>query len=181
MRPVNDAQSDSDVPVLSVLGDAEKAAVLDELVAADARLRDSAEIVARRSLASVDPAAVSDAVVEALTALDREALATRAGRTRYRRRADRGRLGAARGSACPVDPDIARLARVGLEQAARQTGFGILGGLQRCLQHTRQDYLLLSWAPDFPAEAAAGVLRVLDDAGIELSHAEVARIEPGWA
>ena len=168
--------------MLSVLGDAEKAAVLDELVAADTRVRDSAELLARRSLASVDPATVSDGVLETLTALDQDALATRAGRTRYGYVEPTEAAWALLEEAlAPWTEDIARLSRVGLEQAARQTGLGILAGLQRCLHHTRHDDLLLSWAPDFPAEAAAGVLRALDDDGIELTHAEVARIEPGWA
>ena len=174
IRPVDDARSDRGVPVLSVLGDAEKAAVLNELVAADTGLRDRAEIVARRSLASVDPATVSDTVVEALTTLDQDALATRAGRTRYGyvepTEAAWALLEEALG---PWIEDIARLSRVGLEQAARQTALGILGGLQRCQQHTRHDDRLLSWAPDFPAEASDRVLRGLADAGAQLSDAEL--------
>jgi len=178
---VNDGRSDGDVPVLSVLCDAEKAAVLDELVTADSRLRASAESAARRRLASVDRAGVSDAVVEVLTALDQEALGTRAGRTRYGYVEPTEAAWALLEEALqPWIEDIRRLSRIGLAQAARETGLGILGGLHR-LEHARDDDLLLSWAPDFPAETAFGVLRALADAGVELSHAGMQRAAPGWS
>lgn len=179
---VNDGRSDSDVPVLSVLCDAEKAAVLDELVTADSRLRATAETAARRRLASVDRAGVSDAIVEVLTALDQEALATRAGRTRYGYVEPTEAAWALLEEALqPWIEDIGRLSRIGLAQAARETGLGILGGLHRCPEHARDDDLLLSWAPDFSAETASSVLRALADAGVELSHAEMQRAAPGWS
>lgn len=179
---MNDGRSDGNVPVLSVLCDAEKAAVLDELVTADSRLRASAESAARRRLASVDRAGVSDAVVEVLTALNQEALGTRAGRTRYGYVEPTEAAWALLEEALePWIEDIGRLSCIGLAQAARQTGLGILGGLRRCLEHARHDDLLLSWAPDFPAEAASGVLRALADAGVELSDAEMQRAAPGWS
>jgi hypothetical protein len=68
---------------LAVSSDGEKAAVLDELVAADHELKDRAERAARARLAQVDTDDVTNAVVAALLALDQEDLAARAGRTRY--------------------------------------------------------------------------------------------------
>jgi hypothetical protein len=166
---VSHARSDGDAPVLSVLTEAEKSAVLDELIGADERLRDSAESAARRLLADVDPADVGDALVEVLTGLDQQALAARAGPTRHGYVEPTEAAWALLEEAlAPWVNDLARLARVSLKQAARQTGLLVLAGLQHCLQHTRHDDRLLSWAPDFPAEAAAEVLRALDDNAIEL-------------
>lgn len=95
----------------------------------------------------MDRAGVSDAVVEVLTALDQEALATRAGRTRYGYVEPTEAAWALLEEALqPWIEDIGRLSRIGLAQAARETGLGILGGLHRCLEHGRDDDLLLSWA-----------------------------------
>lgn len=68
---------------LAVSSDGEKAAVLDELVAANHELKDRAERAARARLAQVDTDDVTNAVVAALLALDQEDLAANAGRTRY--------------------------------------------------------------------------------------------------
>ena len=68
---------------LAVSSDAEKAAILDELVAADHQLEDRAERAARSRLGDVDIDGVANAVLAALLALDQEDLAANAGRTRY--------------------------------------------------------------------------------------------------
>jgi len=67
---------------LAVSSDPEKAAVLDELVAADRELTVRAERAARSRLADVDTDDVANAVVAALLRLDQEDLAAHAGRTR---------------------------------------------------------------------------------------------------
>lgn len=46
-------------------------------------------------------------------------------------------------------------------------------------QHTRDDDLLVSWAPDFAAETADRVTQVLEDAGIDATDADVARLTDG--
>jgi len=72
--------------------------------------------------------------------------------------------------------DVARRARLGLEGAPRQLGLAILEGLERVGDHSGDTERLLSWAPDFPGEAADSVLRALTDVGIELTDAERARV-----
>lgn len=165
---------------LAVSSDPEKAAVLDELVAVDHELEDRAERAARSRLAQVQTDEVADAVVAALLALDQEDLAAHAGPTRYGyvepTEAAWSLLEAA------VEPwleDITRRASIGLTEAARRIGFGTLEALQRIGPHTRNDDLLVSWAPDFAAETADQVARVLADAGIDLTDAEVADAADG--
>jgi hypothetical protein len=68
---------------LALSSEAEKAAILDELVAADHELEDRAERAARSRLAQVETGEVASAVTAALLALDQEDLAANAGRTRY--------------------------------------------------------------------------------------------------
>lgn len=157
----------------------ERAAVLDELVAADHELAVRAEVLARSRLADVDTDAVADAVATALLALDQEDLAAHAGRTRH------GYVEPTEAAWLlleqAVDPwldDITRRASLGLADAARRLGLGILSALQGVGEYARDDELLLSWAPDFPGETADHVRRVLADAGIELADTELARLAP---
>jgi hypothetical protein len=158
---------------LAVSSDGEKAAVLDELVAADHELKDRAERAARARLAQVDTDDVTNAVVAALLALDQEDLAARAGRTRYGyvepTEAAWSLLEAA------VEPwleDITRRAGLGFTEAARRLGLGTLQALQSVDRHIRNDDLLVSWAPDFPDETADRVVELLSDVGIELTDVE---------
>lgn len=168
--------------MLSALTDAEKAAVLDALVADDARVRAVAEDVARLRLAHVDAGSVAHAVLEVLVGLSQEELAAHAGRTRYGYVEPTEAAWALLEQAVePWIEDIVRRARLGLSEAARELALGVLDGLYRCVERTGRDDLLLSWAPDFPGEAADRVMRALDDAGLELSESEVARVAPDWA
>jgi hypothetical protein len=135
---------------LALPSEAEKAAILDELVAADHELEDRAERAARSRLAQVETGEVASAVTAALLALDQEDLAANAGRTRY------GYVepteAAWRLLEAAVEPwleDITRRAALGLTDAARRVGLGILEALQRIEDHLRNDDLLVSWAPDF--------------------------------
>jgi hypothetical protein len=161
---------------LAVSSEAEKADVLDELVAIDHELQDRAERVARSRLSDVETDGVASAVTAALLALDQEDLAANAGRTRYGyvepTEAAWSLLEAA------VEPwleDIARRASLGLLDAVRRLGLGILEALDRIDQHTRNDDLLVSWAPDFAAETADRVTQVLADAGVDLTDKGLAR------
>lgn len=164
---------------LALSSDAERAAILDELVAADHELGRRAERAACSRLADVDTDDVATAVTAVLFALDQEALSAHAGRTRH------GYVepteAAWRLLERAVEPwleDITRRASIGLAEAARRLGLGILEGLQRIGEYTRNDDLLLAWAPDFPGETADRVARVLADAGIHLSVTELARLAP---
>jgi hypothetical protein len=162
---------------LAVASDGEKAAVLDELVAADRELEDRAERAARSRLAQVKTADVSNAVVTALLALNQEDLAANAGRTRYGyvepTEAAWSLLEAA------VEPwleDITRRASLGLTDAACRLGLGTLQALESAEGHIRNDDLLVSWAPGFPDDAADRVVGLLRDVGIELTDAEWAPV-----
>lgn len=147
--------------------------------AADHELATRAEVLARSRLADVDTDAVADAVAAALLALDQEDLAAHAGPTRH------GYVEPTEAAWLlleqAVDPwleDITRRASLGLTEAARRLGLGILSALQGVGEHARDDDLLLSWAPDFPGETADHVRRALADAGIELADTELARVAP---
>lgn len=160
---------------LAVASDAEKAAILDELVGADHDLQVRAELVARSRLSDVGITDVADAVAAALLALDQEDLAANAGRTRHGyvepTEAAWSLLEAA------IEPwleDIARRANLGLLDAAQRLGLGIFEALERVGQHIRNDDLLISWAPDFADETADRVTQVLADAGIDLTNEESA-------
>lgn len=164
---------------LALSTDAEKAAVLDELVASDHELGQRAERAARSTLAKVQADKVAITVADALLALDQEELSAHAGRTRY-------------GYVEPTEAawwlleqalepwleDVTRRASLGLAEPARRLGLGILQGLHRIGDRTRDDGLLLSWAPDFPGEAADRVIGVLADVGIEVTDTELARVAP---
>jgi hypothetical protein len=133
---------------LAVSSEAEKADVLDELVAIDHELQDRAERVARSRLSDVETDGVASAVTAALLALDQEDLAANAGRTRYGyvepTEAAWSLLEAA------VEPwleDIARRASLGLLDAVRRLGLGILEALDR-IDHTRAT--MTSWFPGLP-------------------------------
>lgn len=133
---------------LSLLDDAEKAIVLDALIAGDAKLAWRAEQERRRSLARVTTDDVASAVAEELLAFDQHDLAANAGRTRY------GYVepteAAWRLLEQAVEPwieDLTRRAHLRLADAARRLGLGILEGLER-VGDTTDDERLLSWAPD---------------------------------
>lgn len=155
---------------LAQLNDAEKAAVLDELVEADHDLEERAERAARSRLAQVETGKVASAMTAALLALDQEDLAANAGRTRH------GYVEPTEAAwlllEAAVEPwleDITRRAHLGLADAARSVGLGILEALQRIEGDLRNDDLLVSWAPDFASETADQVAQVLADAGIHLT------------
>lgn len=147
--------------------------MLDALIADDPDVAQRAEQAGRRSLATVTIDDVASAVAEELLALDQDDLAANAGRTRY-------------GYIEPTDAawrlleqalepwieDLTRRARLGLNEAAHGLGLGIVQGLGR-IGNTTDDERLLSWAPDFPGEAADDVLRTLTDVGLQLTDAEL--------
>ncbi|MCW3046965.1 MAG: hypothetical protein JWO74_1249 [Solirubrobacterales bacterium] len=130
---------------LALSSEAEKAAILDEFVFADHELEDRAERAARFRLAQVETGEVASAVTAALLALDQEDLAANAGRTRY------GYVEPTEAAwlllEAAVEPwleDITRRAAVGLTEAARRGGLGILEALQRIRQYASNDDLLVS-------------------------------------
>jgi len=154
---------------LALSSDAEKAAILDELVVADHELEDRAERAARSRMGDVAIADVAAAVTAALLGPGQEDLAAKAGRTRY------GYVEPTEAAwsllEAVVEPwvqDIRRRVSLGLLEAARNLGLGVFQALNRIEQHLRNDDLLVSWAPDFASETADQVAQVLADAGIDL-------------
>jgi hypothetical protein len=157
---------------LAVFSEGEKAALLDALVAADHELRARAERAARVRLAQVEPDEVADAVPAALFALNQEGLAGRAGRTRYGYvEPTEAAWSLLEEAVEPWLEDITRRVGLGLTEAARGLGLGVLQALQAVDRHTDNAELLVSWAPDFPDETADRVVELLSDAGIELTDA----------
>jgi hypothetical protein len=173
------AERAPEVDVMAVLTDDEKAAVLDELVASDERVRELADAAARRRLVYVDEQMVAERVMEAVVGPDHEELAAHAGRTRhgYVEPTEAAWMLLERAIE-PWIEDFARRAAVGMREPARQLILGVLAGLSRAAEHANRDGLVLSWAPDFPGEAADRALRTLEDAGLELSDADLARVAP---
>lgn len=123
---------------LATSSNAEKAAVLDELVAADQELEGRAERATRSMLEAVEVDDVADAVAAALLALDQQDLAARAGRTRYGYVEPTEAAWSLLETAFePWLEDITRRASLGLPDAASRLGLGILEALGRIDQHTR--------------------------------------------
>jgi hypothetical protein len=155
--------------------------VLDELVRGDRELARRAELAARLRLESVDSDDVATTVADALLALDQEELSAHAGRTRYV-------------YVAPTEAawwlleqaverwleDITRRAILGLSEAARRLGLGVLQGLYSVRARTGDDGLLLAWAPDFPSEIADRVIRVLSDVGVDVADADLGPVVPDW-
>ena len=169
------SQSPATSSALAVAGDAERAAVLDELVGADHDLQARAEGVARTRLSDVEIDDVATAVAAALLAVDQKDLAANAGRTRHGYvEPTEAAWSLLEATVKPWVEDIARRASLGLLDAARRVGLGIFEALERVGQHIRNDDLLVSWAADFAEETTDLVTRVLANAGIVLTDEDPA-------
>jgi len=165
---------------LDTLSAAEKAAVLDELLAARPDLREPAEACAAQVMTDADRAAVAD-VEDALQGLDIEELNTRAG---YR--PGRGYVHPAEAADEILDEalqpfldDLQRRAGLGTRPAAVELAAGILLGLYNC-RHGNSE-TLLEYCPDYAAERASGVVSDCVRLGIELPTAELLDLMPEWS
>src|SRR5271166_1967794 len=158
-------------PVLEALSAAEKAAVLDALLAARPDLREP----------DADRVAVADDVESALQGRDIEELNTRAGH-----RPGRGYIHPAEAADEILDEalqpfldDLHRRAGLGMRSATAELGAGILLGLYNCRHGTSET--LLEYAPDYAAERASGVVRDCARLGIELPAVELLDLMPEWS
>lgn len=167
--------------VVAALGAAEKAALLDELLRANPHLRDDAERLARTLLADVDADGVAEEIAWTLRSIPAEALASRAGRQRGRGYVEPTEAAweILDETLRPSRDDIARLAELGMADAARATGAGVLRGLYECRGVTDGD-LLLSWAADFPLDEADSTLAQLRERGLAPSHDDLSVLAPAW-
>jgi hypothetical protein len=157
---------------LDALSAAEKAAVLDELLAARPDLRQPAEAYAAQVMT------VADDVEDALQGLGIEELNTRAG---YR--PGRGYVHPAEAADEVLDEvlqpfldDLHRRAGLGMRSAAVELAAGILLGLYHC-RHGNSE-TLLEYCPDYAAERASGVVSDCARLGIELPTVELLDLMP---
>jgi hypothetical protein len=166
---------------LDTLSGAEKATVLDELLAARPDLRNPAEAYAARLMKGADRLAVADDVEGALQGLDIDELNTRAGH-----RPGRGYVHPAEAADEILDEalqpfldDLQRRAGLGMGSAAAEVAAGILLGLYNCCDGNSET--LLEYAPDYAAERASAVVSDCAKVGIELPAAELLDFMPAWS
>ena len=166
---------------LEALSAAEKAAVLDELLAARPDLREPAEACAAQVMTDADRVAVADDVESALQGRDIEELNTRAGH-----RPGLGYVHPAEAADEILDEalqpfldDLHRRAGLGMISAAAEVAAGILLGLYNCRHGTSE--MLLEYAPDYAAERASAVVRDCAKLGIELPAVELLDLMPEWS
>ncbi|MGH3621314.1 MAG: hypothetical protein ACRDQ5_05915 [Sciscionella sp.] len=166
---------------MAALSAAEKATVLDELLAARPDLQELAETCAVRLMSNEDRAAVAADVEDALRSQDIAELNSRAG---YR---------PGHGYVHPVeaadeildealDPflhDLERRAALGMTTAAVELAVGILLGLYECRDGDSET--LLEYCPDYAAERAAQVVDRCAKLGTELPSAELLDLVPQWS
>ena len=169
-------------PHLAALSTQEKGELLDELLRARPELSDVAEEIARRRLTATDRDGVAEDVEWNVKSHSHLEIGERAGR---------------QPSGGYVDPteaaweilhedvephlaEIGRLAKLGLDEAARETGLGVLAGLYACEGEAPPE-TVLEWTPDFPQEAAWGVMGALKASGVALDVEAIEEVAPGWA
>jgi len=165
----------------NTLSAAEKAAVLDELLAARPDLREPAEAYAVQVMTDTDRSAVADDVEDGLQGLDIEELNTRAGH-----QPGRGYVHPAEAADEILDEtlqpfldDLQRRADLGVGSAAVELAVGILLGLYNC-RHGNSE-TLLEYSPDYAAERASAVVSDCAKLGIGLPAAELLDLMPEWS
>lgn len=165
--------------VLAALATEEKAAVLDQLTAADPGIETSAAEVAMSKLVDMSVDDVAGRVEDALRALDQDDLAARAGPTRYGYTEPTQAAWELLEEALePWLEDIGRRAGLGFVDAAIVIAIGSITAL-RSVEGCDHDQLLLSWAPDFPAEGVSSVCDALRRAGIDPAEPRIEALLAG--
>lgn len=171
----------SKTPALDTLRVEEQAGVMELLLRSAPRLATDAERIARELLADTSVEAVAEEVEWGLRSRGADELQGRAGRQRYGYVEPTEAAWEILGQA--LDPhlkDVERLLRLRMRSAAHDTALGIVAGLYRC-RDVDDPELLLSWAPDLPADHADGPLRMLREAGIDVPEGELQEMAPEWA
>jgi hypothetical protein len=175
------AQKPAVTSALAALRQAERAALLGDLLAEHPELAGDAERLANHRLASAERHAVAKDVSWSLGSLELEQLNLHAG---YQR---------GRGYVHPVEAasellaealqpyldDIGRRARLGLPAAAQEVAAGVLLGLYQYRDEPPQDTLMVE-APDFPEEAADQVMDSLRAAGVDPPDG-LSELMPDWS
>lgn len=166
---------------LDAMSAAEKATVLDELLAVQPDLRERAEAHAARLMSHEDRSGVADDVEDALQGLDIEELNSRAG---YR--PGRGYVHPAEAAGEILDEalqpfvdDLQRRAALDMRPAAVELAVGILLGLYAC-RHGNSE-TLLEYSPDYAAERASRVVTLCGKLGVDLPRRELLDVVPAWS
>ena len=171
----------SKTPALDTLRVEERAGVLELLLRSTPRVATDAEHIARELLADTSIETVAEEVEWGLRAREADELQGRAGRHRYGYVEPTEAAWEILGEALdPYLKDVERLLRLRMRNAAQDTALGIVAGLYRC-RDVDDSELLLSWAPDLPADRADEPLRMLREAGIDVPEGELQELAPEWA
>lgn len=171
----------SATPNLDQLQPTERSQVLSELIAAHPDLRLEAERIARGLLAEVDADEVANFIEWQLREADLDQLASRAGRVRG------GYVHENEAAAeileellQPELDDLARRARLGLEDAASQLALGLLQGLASCREGVEAGTVLAYAGPDVTDDLAWSVRRAVVEWKISLPAGSLDGLPDGW-
>jgi hypothetical protein len=145
--------------LLDGLTDAELASVLRHLLHSHPQLRDEAEFIARDLLSRVNQAEVARDVVAAINAVRLGDLQDRAGNySRGYTAPTEAAWELFQEAIEPTQDEMVRYLRLGLDDQALATLRGAIAGLYKIKD--RKDHEVLSWASDFPSDAAFCLLRL---------------------
>lgn len=170
-------------PTLDRLSLAERGELLTQLLAKHPKLADEVEQMSKVRLATVDADAVADELEWALRGADVDQLSSRAGRV-YGRGYVHENEAAYELLEEELEPyltDITRRAALGLTDAARVIGLGLLQGLANCESNVEDGSLLEYAGPDIPSELGLSVSKTLAESGIRLSDNDLKVLPAGWA
>lgn len=156
--------------------------VLGELLAARPDLEPEAEELAARRLSRADATPVAEDVMEALTSIDPDLLASRAGRVYGRGyvHENEASLELIEEALQPFLDDLSRRLSLGMTEAAREIGLGLLRGLADCREGAADGSILVYAGEDAVDELADEVRQVLDQAHLALPDDAFADLPPHW-
>jgi len=157
-------------PSLERLTTAERGRLLSELLLTHPELVDQAENGARTLLAVADANEVAESIEWTLREADTNQLALRAGRVYGRGYVHENEAASEiLGELLQPDlDDLARRAALGLHDAARQIGLGLLRGLAECRTAVKDGTVLAYAGPDVTDDLAWSVFDALTKAKVSL-------------
>ena len=169
-------------PALDRLTAAERAELLTELLASHPELVEEGEHRGRARLARVDADEVAESVARALRDANVDQLAHRAGRVRGRGYVHENEAASEilEELLQPDLEDLTRRARLGLDDAARKIGLGLLRGLATCRTRVEEGTLLAYAGPEVTDELAWSVFNALAKAGLTLPDDALEDLPSGW-
>lgn len=168
---------------LTCLSSEERAAVLDDLLRDEPRLRERAERLAAQRLSVVDREGVAEEVAWLLVHLPTDELATRCGRVPGRGyvEPDESAFEMCEEELRPFLDDIDRRAGLGFRDTARTIGLGVLEGLYRATESVADGTVLAAAGEDAPLGLAESVCAAMADAGVEVHSGVLDEVCPDWA